>query len=221
MDESLSFALSDSISEETQSVAAELMEAGLDSVMDDGLLKEVPILSVAVSLYKIGHSVKERHYIRKLATFVDTINKGIADDERRNYYKNKVKDNPKQRDKELEYILILIDRYIHYDKSEKLAKLYLAYLDQTINWTRFTEYAEILDRFLPADIVALKQFGIDAIDLSPDRRLRLSAIGLIEAEENMPQFNIDENTGHLMVTEENTRYSLTDFADIFLKILFA
>ena len=66
MEYNLSLALCDSMSNEAKTIATSLLEVGLDAVMDDGILKEVPILSTAVSLYKIGTSIKERHQVKIL-----------------------------------------------------------------------------------------------------------------------------------------------------------
>ena len=90
------------------------------------------------------------------------------------------------RSKQLEYILILLDRYISYDKPQLLAKLYLAYLDETIVWEEFVMYAEVIDRFLPLDCSMLlsqvttfhtnRNIGAESI-------LRLVGLGLM-AEDN-------------------------------------
>ena len=182
MDNNLSLALSDSISEGAGSVATELLEVGLDSILDDGLLKEIPILSTAVSLYKIGHGVKERHYVKKLAAFISAVNNGIVDEDRREFYRSKIVEDVAKRDRELEYLLLMIDRYIHSDKSEMLAKLYLKYLDEKIDWTELTRYAETIDRFLPGDYNVLSseitgRYFASSVDL--DAFQRLSALGLL------------------------------------------
>ena len=52
-----------------------------------------------------------------------------------------------QRNQELEYIMVLIDHYISYDKPDMLAKLYLAYFREDILWQEL--YAEVIDQFLP------------------------------------------------------------------------
>ena len=51
-------------------IAIDYMEMGLDSVMEDGLLKDVPIVSTVVALYKVGNSFKERHNLKKLYIFL-------------------------------------------------------------------------------------------------------------------------------------------------------
>lgn len=60
----LSIALSDSLKDETTSCITELAEVGLDSIMDDGVLKDIPFISTAVSIYKIGNSIKDRNNIK-------------------------------------------------------------------------------------------------------------------------------------------------------------
>lgn len=77
-EENLSVAFSDSLEVDIVEGVSELAEIGLDSIMDEGMLKEVPFLSTVVSLYKIGTSLKERHNLKKLAIFLDGINKGIS-----------------------------------------------------------------------------------------------------------------------------------------------
>lgn len=225
MEDSISYALSDSISDESQSVAAELMEVGLDSVMDDGLLKEVPILSLAVSLYKIGHSVQERHYVKKLAAFIDALNKGITDEEKREYYKSKMIDNPKQRDKELEYILIILDRYIHPNKAQRLARAYLRFLNAEITWLEYAKTAETLDRLLPGDYdLLVSSFPLkvynSAID---DCFLRLTSHGLIIQTHDSSPFVSDGNHGMMITASDIERignnqviYERTPFGDTFI-----
>lgn len=225
MDNNLSLALSDSISDEAGAIANGLLEVGLDAIMDDGLLKEVPILSTAVSLYKIGNSIKERHQLKKLASFVVALNNGIADEEKREHYKNAVKDHPKRRDKELEYILILIDRYIHSDKAKMLSKLYLAYLDDIITWIDFTKYAEVIDRFLPDDYNVLKSAATYKTerDLETDSLQRLIALGLVI--EGFRTIAVQEQNGAVEIDppelrEKNERnYTRTIFGNVLVEIL--
>ena len=59
--------------------------------------------------------------------------------------------------------MIIVDRYVSYEKPRLLAALYLAYLDGNIEWTEFTTYAEVVDRLLPTDIALLR-------DTHPDRK---------------------------------------------------
>lgn len=217
MEYNLSLALCDSMSNEVETIATSLLEVGLDAVMDDGILKEVPILSTAVSLYKIGTSIKERHQVKKLAAFVAGLNNGITDEEKREYYKSAVKDDPKKRNKELEYILVLIDRYIHSGKAGMLAKLYLAYLDEDIDWNTFSKAAEVLDRLLPGDFQELEGCfwtDLDDSDVS-DGLLRLVSLGLVISHNKGA--HVENTVGTLVIPDSTVKdYELTNFGRTFL-----
>ena len=62
------------IESEGMSVGANLFEVGLDSIMEDGFLKDIPLVSTAVALYKMGNSLIDRHNIKKLVEFIKGFN---------------------------------------------------------------------------------------------------------------------------------------------------
>lgn len=218
-------AMQESITEETSDILSNIAEIGLDAIMNDGFLREVPILSTAVSLFKIGNSLRERHYIKKLASFVLALNNGIADDRAREYYRQKVTDDPKSRYKELEYILILIDRYLHANKPSLLAKLYLSYLDDFITWHDFTKYAEVVDRFLPGDcetLLSADNYKTER-DKNTDSIQRLIALGLvIEGFRTMAEQK-EDGAVYLdspeLIEKNERNYTRTEFGNTLVKII--
>lgn len=229
MENNLSLALRDSISEEASSTLTDIAEVGLDSILDDSLFKDIPLISTALSLYRIGRSVKERHYVKKLAQFISSLNNGVVDEDSRDYYKKKLEGGNKQRNHELEYIMILIDRYISYDKPDMLAKLYLAYLREDILWQEFAMYAEAIDRFLPGDcsllcsdadkFISRRNLGVEAI-------LRLISLGLLCETTTSTLFTDDGHGGISVTTASMNRtrmqektYKRTEFGEQLATIL--
>lgn len=190
MDEqSLSLSFSNSLSEDVAGIASEYAELGLDALTEDGLFKEIPIISTFMSVYRIGNSIWERHHIAKLIAFLNEINSAIADEEKRMKYREKFSGNEKFRDRELEYIIILIDRYITFDKPQMLAKLYLAYLDGKMTWKELTMYAETIDRFLPGDWNLLDENKLSAYtpeSTAVDGVQRLISMGLVSQKWQKP-----------------------------------
>ena len=187
-EQSLSLSFSNSLTEEVSGIAGEYAELGLDALVEDGLFKDIPIVSTAIAVYRIGKSIRERHHIAKLISFLDEINKGIADGVKREEYREKFNSNDKFRNQELEYIMILTDRYISFDKPRMLAKLYLAYLDGKIIWEEFTMYAEVIDRFLLLDCRTLVSEATTFHTLrdgSADIILRLVALGLMVEDKSI------------------------------------
>lgn len=189
MDEqSLAKSFGDSLTEEVSGLVGEYAELGLDALVEDGLFKDVPVISTITAVYRIGKSIRERHHIAKLISFLNEINKGIANEEKREQYREKFTSNEKFRNQELEYILILTDRYIGFDKPQMLAKLYLAYLDGKIIWEEFIMYAEVIDRFLLLDCRTLVSEATTFHTLrdgSADIILRLVALGLMAEDKSM------------------------------------
>ena len=228
-DKSLSISFADSLAEESIACISGYAEIGLDAVMEDGILKDIPIISTAISLYKIGSSIKERHNLKKLLIFLNEINNGIIDEEKRQEYQNKFQSNEKFRNQEIEYLLVLIDRYIDYDKPQMLAKLYLAYLDGTIIWEELTMYAEVIDRFLLLDC----KFLISESDAYKTYRnigaepiLRLVALGLMVEDIGQTLF-VDDGRGGLSITSTSMErsknkeriYKKTEFGEKLATIL--
>lgn len=182
----LAESFSNSIKEESFSCLTEIAEAALDTITNDGFLTNVPLISTVVSLYKIGNSIRERAYLKKLAVFIDEFNRGTVDEEERQLHIQKYQANKKSMEKELEYIILLIDRYLDINKPQLLAKFYLCYLDEIISWDDFCVYAGIIEKLLVSDINCLREIYkkelITSNDNYPeDSLLRLSSLGLIRS----------------------------------------
>ena len=210
-EQSLSLSFGNSLTKEVAEIAGEYAELGLDALVEEGLFKEIPIVSTAAAVYRIGKSIREKHHVAKLISFLNEINNGIVDGEKREVYREKFATNEKFRNQELEYILILTDRYIGFDKPQMLAKLYLAYLDEIINWMTFIKYAECIDRFLPGDQLVLDSAEIEKAQYNDnyDAVSRLEALGLIGRKvEVVPIYHEQEQNLELKNSDE---YTLTGF----------
>ena len=208
--ESLAVSFSDSIKDEMVSGVSELLETGLDAALEDGILKEIPIISLFVKLYNIGVGVRDRHNIIKLAAFIDGINAGEVSLEKRRRYQHRFREESKKGTTELEYILVLLDKYVGANKPRLLSKIYLAYLDEKIDWKEFAVFAEMLDRFLPGDIEEFIKIPPSLVFFShnhDDLLLRMVALGLAFEERKTST----EVKGSTLVFNEcqETSYKLT------------
>ena len=104
-----------------------------------------------------------------------------------------------------------------------LAKLYLAYLDDKINWIALTQYAEIVDRFLPGDcnILCANTHYKTENDEKTDCLQRLIALGLIIEEIRKPNIQFDSET--LIIDDPQRKkersYIRTHFGNILVQII--
>lgn len=207
----LSVSFADSLNDNVVNVVGDAIEVGLDAIVDDGILKEIPLVSTVISIYKIGDSIKERHNLKKLAVFIQEINQAIVSEEQKEEYRNKFRENENFRNNQLKYILVLIDRYITYDKPQMLAKLFLAYLDGRIVWEELVMYAEVIDRFLLLDhgtLVADSNRFIVHRNIGGESILRLVALGLM-TEESKPSAFKETGGGNIGMTWESLSASIS------------
>ena len=173
----------------------------------------IPFISTVISAYKIGTTIVERNHIRNLCLFIEKINKRITDESERDEYISKLNCmSEADRNKELEFVVLITSKYISEDKPKMLADLYIAYINQAITWKEFASYSEILDRFLPGDVETLlsgEQICVSDQIVS-DSLLRLVAMGLLVAQSKDV---VAENTlGHIHIPANSEKdYVLTDF----------
>jgi len=84
------------------------------------------------STYNLYDTFKNYSFYQKLAYFIHQLRNGIVNSEKQEYYKDQLNPNNPNLEKYIEYLLIMIDRYISTDKSQMLAKLFIAFCDHEI-----------------------------------------------------------------------------------------
>lgn len=209
-------ALANSLTPEMAAIISDFAEVGLDAVSADSILKEVPVMSTVVHAYNIGKTVRENYHKKKFFEFIKAMIQGIADEQKRREYAKKFRDDEKFRNQELEYALVMVERFVGMDKPQMLAKVYLSYLDGDIQWVEFTQYAEIIDRFLPGDFEALKSAFYEKDYAYPSGSgPRLQSMGLVTEEPS----RVGMNLGRITVQTGGTKHGFTEFGKKLVEIL--
>ena len=207
------------ISEGVVDCISDWAEPILDLTLEEGIIKEIPIISSVYKLYSIGKSMRDKHNLEKLDKFVKEINAGIVSSEQLERYKGKIAKDKNGKSLEMQYILILFERYISMDKPSKLAKLFLAYLDDRISWNEFSIYAEMVDRFLPGDYGILSSISdsVRVVNFGNESFLRLMAMGLVF----QIQQPASEIKGMVFVIEnpKEAHYKMTEAGEKLIRIL--
>lgn len=211
------------ICSEAIEVISNIAEAGLDEILQNEFLRDIPIFSTVVSIYKIGNNVHSAHLLKKYACFLDEFNCDSFENGSRNKYKQYFEEANRKRD--IEYLLILLERFIEADKARWLAKIYEAYLDKEISWDELRVFAETLDRFLPGDYKVLREkevfqtFG----GRETEALLRLTGLGLLVEDIHQPQFHVLDEVLSLNdsddIEQEERIYRRTEFGNKMVSIL--
>lgn len=134
----------------------DVAEIGLDFVFDESPLAELPFVKTVFSFAKTGLAIRERHMINKTLRFINKLNSNNIDSKEYDEYKQRIKDNDKELYKELEHIVLILDKVVEKEKADILANLYSAYVNKKVSWGDFKNFSLVLDNFLLLDTTTLR-----------------------------------------------------------------
>ena len=89
--------------------------------------------------------IRERHFVKKLLVFFAKYHTGTVSEEKRIAFLEKMKKDERYREKVVDHIVVLVDRFVEYRKSEILANLLLAHLNGKYDWEGFQNLSICLD----------------------------------------------------------------------------
>lgn len=174
----------DSLVIDSSDIMGDYLELGIDSILENDSLKEIPIIKTFLSVGKIAKNIRERNLIKNLVIFLNELNSGNIDKEKLNRHKEELRQDHKKAEKELGRVLIILEQTIDNIKSSILGKLYKAYINQEIDWNLFVEFSEITNRLYVNDLSILlliynNQLG-DTSNRSDLYRIeRLNSLGVV------------------------------------------
>lgn len=210
-----------SLFEQPIEVGSEFLEIGIDSVLKDGLLKDIPIVGTILGAGKFAQNLYDRNLIRQTVAFINEFNRGELDDEKLQKYRRKLARNPKFSEEELGRVLILLNKTIDTKKSKLLARFYRAYTHEKISWDVFCELCDITDRLFLADLENLEEayrnHGVNENMSISYRHDRLISTGLLTNEARLSGGVI---IGNLDSDTPTTIMTLTQIGDIFCRYAF-
>lgn len=138
---------------ELKDIAIDFGEIGLDTMLDDGVLKDIPVLGTLAKLYSTGATIREKIFERKLIKFLVSLDK-ISLEKRRRFI-DELSADKDQRRKVGEHLMILLERMDNMEKPEYLAKLLAAYIDKKVDYEMFQRLSGVVDKAFISDIKKL------------------------------------------------------------------
>ena len=103
-----------SLFSDTKDVLGDYIEIGIDSFINDGILKDIPIVNTIVAVLKAGKNIHDRNLLKQTLTFIDEFNKNNISEEQFNSYKNQIENDSRKCEEE------------HTDGYEDIAVAYVA-----------------------------------------------------------------------------------------------
>lgn len=193
----------------------DIAEIGIDSVLDDGLLKDLPFFNLILGTFRTVKSIRERNLLKNTVLFINSLNAKEISPQKLSQYKEKL-NNEKTAEQELGRILVILDQYVDSIKSRMLAVLFRKYIEGEYSWDKFCELSDILNRLFIEDISYL-----DLIATAPEATAayhiyeipynvkRLESLGVVEIYGEYARF------GNRLLQGENVHVQLTENGRIF------
>lgn len=154
-------------------VIGDLAELGLDSILEEGLAKELPFVGALVKLHSIGVGIRERLFLSKVFKFLIAL-RSIPQNEREHWYE-KLDRDPKEQSRVGEAILLILDRLDDMEKPEIIGRLFKAYIQETIDFSTFQRLSTMVDRCHLPDLKQAAPHGF----VSQDVAANLATIGVM------------------------------------------
>lgn len=163
----------------------DIAELGIDSLLDDGVFKSIPIVSTLVGFGKTAQNIHDRNLLKQTIKFINTFNEKSISSKKVEKYKNRLDSNSKYAEEKLGRVIILLNSNVDLKKSELLAKFYRSYVNEDIDWSIFCELSDIISRLFISDLHLLfdvyKKKISDTSQCQTYQADRLIALGLLDS----------------------------------------
>lgn len=127
-----------------------LAEVFADSLMEEGIAKEIPIIGTVIGLGKATMGIKESLFLKKIIYFISEL-KNISATKRHEMI-DKIDSSGKFRTKVGEKLLYIIDKCDDHEKSQITARLFSAFLSEIISYDDFLRASYIVDQVMLEDL---------------------------------------------------------------------
>jgi hypothetical protein len=144
------------VADELINITSELTEVGLDSLLNDGLLKDLPIVGFFFGLTKVGIGIHEKLFLKKMLRFLFHL-KAIPKEDRQNFIK-KLSSDKKYKTKVGEALILIVDKLNDYTKADYLGKLFAYTITGRVDFETFLKLSNIIDRSFVQDLNYLLPF---------------------------------------------------------------
>ncbi len=178
-------------------ITPDLLEVALDHILDESIIKDIPIVRTIVGIYKATASIRDRALVKKLVNFLSSLS--AVSQEVRQQFRARMNVDEKFKCKVGEKLLLIIERLDDMGKPSLVALAFQAYMEEYIDFDMFQRLACAIDKSFYPDLMSLKSSGAPN-RLSPQAKLELSNSGVIELQ-STPMIDLSSRYNKYQITE--------------------
>ncbi len=138
-------------------LAKDLGEVALDAVLEDGILRDIPIIGSVAKIGSITGCIRERLFAKKVVMFLTAVSN--VEEKERLEWERKLENDPHFRVKVGEHLLLILDKTDHFDKATILGKLFAAVIEKRTNYYMFQRFATAINQISFYDLRELISHG--------------------------------------------------------------
>ena len=158
-------------------VVADATELALDSILDEGVLRDVPIIGWAAKGYGVVSTVRDRLFLKKVLHFLHGA--GDVSDEDKADFGRRIGADPAVERRVGETLALILERHEHFDKSYMTGKVFAGYMDGKIDYPTFLKLSTAIDRAFIEDLRQLHHYYNDLSSISDGTGQSLHLCGLV------------------------------------------
>lgn len=140
------------------SLAKDYAELAIDGIMDDGVLKDIPLVGTVIGVMKFGNSVNKHLSAKKLYKFLFQLHT-IPLEKRINKI-DQINSSKKYQSTVGEMIFELLEKIDSDGKPEIIGKLFKAVIEEKIDFETYLRLVHIVKRLFYYDLVWLKENSV-------------------------------------------------------------
>jgi hypothetical protein len=159
-----------------QDSTAALAEVILDSSIEGGVLRDVPIIGTIIGLGRAAVTIRDRLFLNKLRYLLSEIESVSAED--REEMVSAINDSEEYSIKVGEKILYIVDRCEDHQTATLVGRIFKAFLEGRLDYDSFVRLAGIIDRLHHSTVLDFAK--TDWSDIDADEVTELIGTGLIE-----------------------------------------
>jgi len=150
-EDSIEIKLIDEVSQDNiTNIGSDLGEIALDSLFEDGVLKDIPVIGSITGLVKATINIREKIFAKKILKFLISL-KDIPSEKRKAFVEEI--DNEKGFKKKVgEAVIVLLEKIDDVNKAEILGNLFKAYVLNKLTYNDFVKISSALGNVNYSDL---------------------------------------------------------------------
>ena len=159
-------------------ITANMAELLVDSFLEDGLVKNIPVISTLFNIGKLTGNIRDRLFAKKLLYFLSELSSTTS--EQRADVLHKLEVEKGYRGKVGEKLLYIVDRFEDHTKAQVVARLFAAFICKKLSFSEFLRAPSIVDSVYLDDL--------ETFIHTTEERANIDEVGLLL---NSGRYNIE------------------------------